>query len=154
VAVRGFDRAVLVRDPGVVARRLHPVMLAERFVALGLVFLGREVAVGRRQPVRAMLVGHAAQLPQRFRQSLGQRREALTAADRLDVLPAAVGQPEMVEQMPERLSGDPDAEAAAVGEVRQGLPAGRMVLAENQLAPSVARQCATRLCSERSSRSG
>jgi hypothetical protein len=40
----------------------------------------------------------------------------------------------MVEQMPERLAGDPDAETAAIGEVRQSLPAGRMFLAEDQLA--------------------
>jgi hypothetical protein len=61
----------------------------------------------------------------------------------------------MVEQMAERLAGDPDAEPAAIGDVRQGLPARRMFLAEDQLAgPSVARQCATRRCKERSSRSG
>jgi hypothetical protein len=134
MAVRGFDRAVLVRDPGIVARRLDPVMLAEGLVALGLVFLGREIAVGRRQPVGAVLLGNPAELPQRFLQTFGQRREALAAADRLDILPTAVGQPEMVKQMTERLAGDPDAETAAIGKIRQGLPAGRMLLPKDQLA--------------------
>src|SRR4051794_46362 len=134
MAVRGFDRAVFVRDPSIVARRLHPVMLTERLVAFGLVFLGREIAVGRRQTVSTMLLGNAAELPQRFLQPLGQRREALATADRLDVLPAAIGQPEMVEQMAERLAGDPDPETAAIGDIRQGLPTGRMLLPEDQLA--------------------
>jgi hypothetical protein len=89
MTVRGFDRGVLVRDSGIVASRLHSIMLAEGLAALGFTFLRREVAVSRRQSVGTMLLGHAAQLPQRFLQPLGQRREAHAAAERLDVLPAA-----------------------------------------------------------------
>jgi hypothetical protein len=63
MTVRGFDRAVLVRDPGIVARRLHPIMLAEGLIAFGFIFLRREVAIGGRQSVGTMLLGHAAQLP-------------------------------------------------------------------------------------------
>ena len=39
----------------------------------------------------------------------------------------------MVEQMTERLAGDPDAETAAIGEIRQSLSARRMLLPEDQL---------------------
>jgi hypothetical protein len=36
--------------------------------------------------------------------------------------------------MTERCAGDADAETAAVGKIRQGRPAGRMLLPEDQLA--------------------
>ena len=68
-----------------------------------------------------MLVRHAAKLPKRFLKTLGECGEALTAADRLDVLPAAEGKPEMVEQMRERRTGI--ACTAAVGENRERLTA-------------------------------
>ena len=123
-----------MRDAGIVAGRLHPVMAAERGVALGLVLLGREIAIGGRQPVGAVLAGNAAELPERFLQALGQRGEALAAANRLDVLPAPEGEPEMVEQMLERLAGDRHGETAGMGEVGQRLATGRMLLPEDQLA--------------------
>src|ERR1700722_18370294 len=37
MAVRTFDRAVLMRDTAIVARRLHPVMGAQRVIAPGQV---------------------------------------------------------------------------------------------------------------------
>ena len=132
--VRGLDRAVLVADAGVVAGRLHAVVAAELGVARRLVLLAREIAVGRREPVGAMFARHAAELPKRFLKTLGERGEALAAADRLDVLPAAEGEPEMVEQMRERRAGNRHREAAAVGEIRERLTAGRVFLAEDELA--------------------
>ena len=45
---------------------------------------------------RAIIAWYPTQLPERFLETLGQRSKALAAADRLDVLPAAVGEPEMV----------------------------------------------------------
>jgi hypothetical protein len=67
VAVRALDRSVLVRDAGVVARRLHGVVAHEALVALGQVDLrvGVEVTERRRQAVAAMLLRHAAERPQR-----------------------------------------------------------------------------------------
>jgi len=99
--MRGFDRTVLVADAGVVAGRLHAVMAAELGVACRLVLLVRKIAIGRRKSVGAMLARHAAQLPERLLHTLGERGEALATADRLDILPAAEGEPELVEKMRE-----------------------------------------------------
>ena len=68
MAVRRFDRTVLVGDAVVVARRRHAVMLAEIGIAFGRVVVGGsrrrfEIAVGGRQPVGAMLARDAAELP-------------------------------------------------------------------------------------------
>ena len=50
------------------------------------------------------------------------------------MLPAREGEPEVVEHMPERLAGKGHREAVGMGEVGQRLAAGRMLLAEDQLA--------------------
>ena len=58
MAVRAFDRAVLVRHAAIVAGRLHPVMGAQRLVAPGQILAripGVEIAERRRQAVAAML---------------------------------------------------------------------------------------------------
>ena len=59
MAVRALDRAVLVRDAGVVAGRRHAVVAHQPLVALRQVLLGVavEVAERRRQAVAAMLRG-------------------------------------------------------------------------------------------------
>ena len=61
-----LDRAVLVREAGVVASSGHAVMLAQRFIAPGLIGAGVvvEVAKRRREAVRAMLPRRTAQRPQ------------------------------------------------------------------------------------------
>lgn len=133
VPVRRLDAAVLVRGTPVVAGRLQAVVRAERLVAGRGVVVPAEVPVGRRQPVGAMGPGHAAQLPQRFLQALAQGREALPTLDRLDVLPAGEGQPEVVQQMRKGHAGDRDLKADGIGEVRQRLLARRMFLAKDQL---------------------
>ncbi len=117
MAVRGLDRSVLVADAGVVAGRLHAVMATELGIARRLVVSAGEVAVSRREPVGAMRARHPAELPERLLDAFGERGEALSAADCLDVLPAAEGEPEMVEEMRERLAAEGDAKAAAGGEI-------------------------------------
>jgi len=115
--MRGLDRAVLMADAGVVAGWLHAVVAAELGIARGLVLLAREIAVSRREPVGAMFARHTTELPERFLKTLGKGGEALAAADRLDVLPAAEGEPEMVEQMRERRARNRHREAPAIGEI-------------------------------------
>jgi hypothetical protein len=80
-----------------------------------------------------MLLGHPAELPQRFLEPLGERGEALAAADRPGVLPTAEDQPEVVEPVAGGRARDGDAQRATVGEVRQRLPTGRMLLAEDRV---------------------
>jgi hypothetical protein len=135
VAVRALDRAVLVREPGVVAAGCHAVVGAQRVVAPGQV-LGRvapEVAEGGREAVAAVLARRAAERPERVLQALGQRHMALTAEHDMGVLETRAGQPEVVQPVLERLAGDGDAEVAHVGEVRQAEPAGLVQLAEEHL---------------------
>ena len=55
MAMRGFDRAVLMRHAGIVAGRLQTIVAAEGGVALGLVIAVGEVAIGGREPVGAVL---------------------------------------------------------------------------------------------------
>jgi len=54
VSVRALDRAVLVGNPGVVAGRLHPVMLAQRIISRGQISagIGVKITERRRQAVR------------------------------------------------------------------------------------------------------
>ena len=134
MAVRRFHRAVLVADAGIVAGRIHAVVAAELGIACRLVVLAGQVPVGRGKSIGTMRARHPTQLPQRLLQPLGERREALAAADRFDVLPATVGEPEMIKQMRERLAVQRHAEPAAVGEIRQRLKTRRMLLAKDQLA--------------------
>lgn len=78
--------------------------------------------------------GSGAKLPERLLHALGQGSEALAALDRLDVLPAREGQPEVEEQIIERNARDLHLERGRVGEVAERLETGRMVLAEDDLA--------------------
>ena len=135
MAVRAFDRAVLVRDAGVVARRGHAVMAHQRRVALGDVFprVGRQIAERRRQAVAAVLLRRAAERPQRVLQALGQGREAFAAEHDVSVFEAGEDEPEVIEPVIERLPGDGDGETAGVGEVGQSQPARLVRLAEDHV---------------------
>jgi hypothetical protein len=77
--VWSFDRAILVRDTAVIARRHHAVMRAQRLIAAGLVLrrLRLEIAERRRKAVTAMLERCATQGPERVLQAFGQGNEAL-----------------------------------------------------------------------------
>src|SRR5437763_2017967 len=70
-----LDRAVLVGDTAIVARRRHAVMGAQLLIAPGEVLLGLtiEVAERCRQTVAAVLLRHPAQRPQRVLQAFRQR---------------------------------------------------------------------------------
>src|SRR6202035_5759634 len=90
MAVRAFDRAVLVCHAAIVAGRLHAVMRTQRLVAARLVLPGVvvEIAKGGRQAVAAMLQRCPAERPQRILQSLGERHKALAPEHDLGMLPA------------------------------------------------------------------
>jgi len=81
-----------------------------------------------------VLVRHAAEGPERVLQTCGERDEALAPQDDMAVLEAAEDEPEIVEPVRQRLSGDGDADPRLVGEVRQAHPARFMELAEDHLA--------------------
>src|SRR6266571_1682238 len=130
-----LDRAVLVCDASIVARRRHAVMDAQLLVAPGEVLLciTIEIAERRRQAVAAVLFRHAAQRPQRVLQAFRERHEALAAEHDMGMLEARERQPEVIEPMIEPLTRDRDAERAHVGEVRQADAARRVLLAEDHI---------------------
>src|SRR5215469_15658284 len=111
MAVRAFNRTVLVRYPSIVAGRLHAVMPAQRLVAIRLILprVVIEIAEGGGQAVAAMLQRGAAERPQRILQPLGQCHKALTAEYNMGVLPAGKGQAEVVESVIQRHTDDADA---------------------------------------------
>ena len=132
--VARFDRAVLVRLARVAAARAHAVVLAQRGVAARELFFFGQVVERRRQAVGAVLLGHAAQAPQRRLQPAGQSEEALAAFEHRRMAPARVRERELVEPVRERDAGDNYPELVADGEVRQPEPARRVLLREEDLA--------------------
>src|SRR5260370_33107694 len=80
MAVRAFDRTVLVRYAPIVAGRLHVVMGAQHLVAARLIppRVAAEVAAGGRYAVAAILRGSAAERPPRTLHTLAPRPRALT----------------------------------------------------------------------------
>src|SRR5579862_847873 len=135
MAMRAFDRAVLVRQAAIIAGRLHAVMGAQRLIAAGLVLPGVlvEIAEGGRQAVAAVLQRGTTQHPQRVLQALRQRHKALAAEHDMGVLPAREGEPEVIEPVIERHAGDADAAIAHLGKIGQAEPARRMLLPKNDL---------------------
>ena len=135
MAVRAFDRPILVRHAAIVAGRLHAVMRAQRLIAARLILpcVVLEIAEGGGQAVAAMLQGRLPERPHRVQQPLGKRHTALAAEHEMTVFPAREGQPEMVKPMIERRTGNADAEIAHRGEIGQPQPAGRMLLPEDDI---------------------
>src|SRR3954451_23314612 len=80
-----------------------------------------------------MFLRRSAERPEGVLQALGQGGEALAAEHDLGMLPAGVGEREMVEAMGDRLAGDGDGEVGGVSEVGQGALAGTLDLAEDGL---------------------
>jgi hypothetical protein len=74
MAVRAFDRTVLVRQASIVAGRLHAVMGAQCLVAPGLILpcIGIEIAERRREAIAAMLQRGSTERPQCVLQTLRQ----------------------------------------------------------------------------------
>jgi len=87
---------------------------------------------GGRQSVRAVQLGHAAQLPQGVLQSFTEAFQALGEAHGAR-LPVGVGQDEVVDQVIERTAVDGHAQIGAVGEVAGRQPTGIMHLGEEDL---------------------
>jgi hypothetical protein len=87
---------------------------------------------GRGESVRAVFLGHSAELEQGVLQTLGQALEALREADAAR-LPIRVGQHEVIDQMIERHPVDTHVQLRAVGEVTRTEPAGVMHLGEEHL---------------------
>ena len=132
--MRAFDRAVLVGDAGIVARRRHAVVAHEAVVALGQVFLGVGPDCGTPPTgCRCDAPRRAAERPERVLQTLGQGHEAFAAEHDMGMFEAGERQPEVIEPMIERDAGDGDAERARVGEVGQAETAGLMLLAEDHI---------------------
>src|SRR5215813_1085047 len=135
MAVRAFDRAVLMRQTPIVAGRLHAVMRAQRLVAARLVLarFGVKIAEGRRETVAAMLQRGSTERPQRILQTLCQCHEALTTEHDTRMLPAREGQAEVIEPVIQRHTGDADAVIAHIGEIGQTQPTRRMLLPEDDV---------------------
>jgi hypothetical protein len=106
MAVGTFDGAVLVRDALVVAGRRHAVMSAQFVIAAGEIgfCISIKIAEGGRQAVAAMIERRTTERPQGVLQTLGQSDEAFAAKDDMGVLEARPDEPEMIEQMVERLT--------------------------------------------------
>jgi hypothetical protein len=121
--------AVLVRPGRVDGLALQAVVLQQALITL----LKRvPVAAGRHgggQRIGAMHLRHAAQFRQGVLQPAAEALETLGEADRAG-LPVRVGQHEVVDQVPKRLTVDGDPQAAAVREVGGTQPAGFMHLGE------------------------
>ena len=135
MGVGRLDAAVLMRHTGIVAGGNHPVMAGQLVIAAGEVELGILIQVleGRRQRVGPVLGRHTLQLPQRLLQPLGKGAEALAAEDHAGMLPAAIGQAEMVETVGEGLAAQGHAQLVGHGEVGQALAPRVMALGEEHL---------------------
>ncbi len=122
-------------DAAVVARGLHAVVGAQLLVTAGEVIAGCliQIVVGSRQAVGAVLPRDAAEQPQGVLTAAAQGDEALAAEHHLSVLEPGVGQPEVVQQMDQRRTGDGDAEVSGGGEVGQAEATGGMALGEDHL---------------------
>ena len=134
VAMRALDGAVLVAHAAIVAGRRHAVMAAQLTVCPREVFLLGKVLECCRETVGAMLARGATDQPERVLEAFGERREALPALDHARIFPLRVGEREVVEPMREGKARHRHAKLAGVGEVRQPLRAGRMLLAKDDVA--------------------
>ena len=135
MSVGRFNAAILVRHAGVVAGGGHSIVARQLVIAAGEIELSLtiEVLERRRQRVGPMLAGGAPKLPQGILQALRKGAEALAAEDHVGMLPATVGQPEMVEAVGKGLAGDGHAKLVGDGEIRQALTSGIVPLGEEHL---------------------
>ncbi len=132
VPVRALDRAVLVAFAGIAARRGEPVVGAEAIVRGGDVRLRLriEVAIGRRQAVRAQLARQATQRGERLAQALGQRREALAPEHDRRERPPRARQPRVQQPVRQRHATDRDVQPIHHREIGDQHRPGRMRLGE------------------------
>ena len=118
--MRALNGAVLMRQAGIVAARLHAVVGTQRVIAVGQVLrrVTAEVAERRREAVAAVLARRPAERPEGVLQTLGQGDVALATQHHMGVLEARVGQPKVIEPVIEGLAGHRDGKVSHVGEVR------------------------------------
>src|ERR1700757_3966760 len=135
MSMRPFDRAVLMRQTAIVARRRHAVMCTQRLVALSQILrrILLEIAERRREAVTAVFLRYATERPQGVLQTLGQGDEALAAQYHASLLPTGERQAEVIEPMIERDTSDAHAQLHRIGEIRQRLLTRRMLLTEDHL---------------------
>ncbi|KGX65993.1 hypothetical protein Y026_5823 [Burkholderia pseudomallei TSV28] len=133
MAVRGLHAAVLVGHADVVACAGHAVMQQQRVIASREVLFGLQILERCRQAVRAMLVRAAAGLPQRVLQTGGQCLEALAAFDDIGVFPVREREHKVIEPVIKGRAGDRHLHISHVGEVRESLHAGQVLLREEDL---------------------
>jgi hypothetical protein len=127
-----LDVAVLVALARLDRLSLKPVVAQQGLVAsLENIRVGPRLH-GRRQPVGAVQLRHAAQLPQSVLQALAEALQAFGEAEGAG-LPVGVGQHEVVDQVSERHPVEGHAQFGAVGEVAGRQPAGMMHLGEEDL---------------------
>lgn len=111
---------------------LQAVVPQQTLVAFGERRPGRSRGHRCGQPIRAVQLRHATQLPQRVLEPFAQALVALREAHRAR-LPVGVGQHEMVDQMGERHPLDGHPQAVAVREVAGTQPSRYMYLVEEHL---------------------
>jgi hypothetical protein len=127
-----LDVAVLVALARLDRLSLKPVVAQQGLVAsLENIRVGPRLH-GRRQPVGAVQLRHAAQLPQSVLQALAEALQAFGEAEGAG-LPVGVGQHEVVDQVSERHPVEGHAQFGAVGEVAGRQPTGMMHLGEKDL---------------------
>jgi hypothetical protein len=129
-----FDVAVLVRDPEIIGRRLHPIVGHEGGVPVGR--LASAVPIERphrgAEMIGPMLPGHPTDLPQTDFDPFGEGFETL-GQDKVDRFDIRIDQDEMEEQVRERDPAEGHPEIGHVGKVRLGDDARAMELAEENL---------------------
>ena len=136
MAMGTLDRAVLVSNAPVVPRGLHSIMGTERVIAPGQVDpgIGFQIAEGGREAVGAMKLRRTACGPERVLQSFGQGNETLAAQNDVPMLEATAGQPEVIKQVIQWLSGNRDCQIIHACEIGQAEPSRFVHLPENDFA--------------------
>ena len=129
-----LDVAVLVGTTGGVGRGLQAIVAQQALVVARelMMAIPVEVAHGRREVVRAMPGGHAAQLPQRCFQPLGQGLKTLGEADPHG-LHIGEGQRQVEQQVREGGARQRDVQGIHGGEVGLRHAPGDMLLREHYL---------------------
>jgi hypothetical protein len=128
-----FRVAVLVALAGLDGLAMQAVVTQQRLITLLERLRSFDARLhGRRQPIRAMHLRHAAQFPQRVLQPVAEALQAFREAER-DRLPIGVREHEMIEQVRKRTAVDRHAQVAAVREVAGSEPTWMMDLGEEDL---------------------
>ena len=133
--VGSFHAAVLVCDAEVIAGGGQAIMAAQLLIELGqgLPPLPSHVTISGTEAIGTMLLRDSTTDVQGILQALREGDEAFATLYGLHVLPTAVGQAVMVEQMLEGLTVDGDGDLFEAGEVGKPHPSGFMADLEHHL---------------------